>query len=208
MNGQDKLIYVGDPMCSWCYGFAPQLDKLVEQYNGKLEIELVTGGLRAYNQTPIHEMKDFLKEHWEDVNKATQQPFRYEILDNTKVIYDTEPACRAMVVIRNMNPKKEFEFFKRSQQAFYFHNKDLGVADSYYTVLEQLGLDKIDFTKRFNSEEYKNLVKEDFRRAGELGVQGFPSLLFESGGKITVLSRGYTTAENVIELISAAMEQN
>lgn len=23
-----EVIYVGDPMCSWCYGIAPELDKL------------------------------------------------------------------------------------------------------------------------------------------------------------------------------------
>lgn len=23
------LVYVGDPMCSWCYGFGPRLDALL-----------------------------------------------------------------------------------------------------------------------------------------------------------------------------------
>ena len=207
MKGQEKLIYVGDPMCSWCYGFAPQLDKLVEQYKSKMDIELVTGGLRPYNQTPINEMKEFLTGHWQEVNKRTQQPFNYDILNSQDLTYDTEPSCRAVVVVRHMNPKKEFEFFKIIQEAFYNQNKDLRKVESYYPILDKLGLDKEEFKKRFTSEEYKKLVQKDFERAGALGVRGFPSLLLELNGKLIVLSRGYTTAEEIEELIRSALQQ-
>lgn len=27
-NNKPALIYIGDPLCSWCYGIAPELDKL------------------------------------------------------------------------------------------------------------------------------------------------------------------------------------
>ena len=206
MKGQEKLIYVGDPMCSWCYGFAPQLDKIVEQYKSKMDIELVTGGLRPYNQTPIQEMKEFLSGHWQEVHKRTQQAFNYDILNRPDLTYDTEPGCRAVVVVRYMDPKKEFEFFKLIQEAFYYQNKDLGKVESYYPILDKLGLNKEDFKTRFISEEYKQLVRKDFERAGVLGVRGFPSLLLESNGKRIVLTRGYTTAEKIEELIRSALK--
>ncbi len=206
MNGQNKLIYVGDPMCSWCYGFAPQLDQIVEKYKGEISIELVSGGLRPYNQTPISEMKDFLTEHWQEVNKRTQQPFTYDILDRADLNYDTEPACRAIVVVRHMNAAKEFEFFHSVQKAFYYENKNLGEVTSYYPILAKLGLDKDDFTAKFNSAEYKELVKKDFERAGTLGVRGFPSVLLEVNGEVRVLSRGYTTAKHLEDLISTALK--
>ena len=31
-----ELIYVGDPMCSWCYGFAAAKKKLEDQCAGRL----------------------------------------------------------------------------------------------------------------------------------------------------------------------------
>ncbi|MFQ5523922.1 MAG: DsbA family protein, partial [Acidimicrobiia bacterium] len=37
-----KLIYVGDPMCSWCWGFAPEIEDLADEY----PVEVVVGGLR------------------------------------------------------------------------------------------------------------------------------------------------------------------
>lgn len=207
MNGQNKLIYVGDPMCSWCYGFAPQLDKLVNKYNSQMEIELVTGGLRPYNEQSMVELKEFLTGHWQEVNKRSKQPFSYDILDREDLSYDTEPACRAVVVVRAMNPKMEFEFFKLTQEAFYYQNKNLGAVETYFPILDKLGLDKGTFEKHFNSEEYKNLVKKDFERASALGVRGFPSTLLEINGERIILSRGYTTAEQIEESIKAALKQ-
>lgn len=207
MSAQEKLIYVGDPMCSWCYGFAPQLEKLVDQHGLEMDVELVTGGLRPYFDKPISEMKDFLSHHWQDVNKASQQAFNYGILDRTDLLYDTEPACRAVVVVRHMDAEKEFKFFKMTQEAFYYHNKDLGLVESYDFILDTLDLDKELFGKRFHSDEYKELVKKDFQRASDLGVQGFPSLLLKSGDKLVVLARGYTSAEQINTAITAALKK-
>jgi len=207
MNAQDKLIYVGDPMCSWCYGFAPQLEAVIEKHQSQMDIELVTGGLRPYFEKPISEMKDFLFQHWKDVNNATQQPFNYDILDRSDINYDTEPSCRAVVVVRSMNPEKEFEFFKMTQEAFYYDNKNLSAVESYDTILEDLALDKEIFKKRFNANEYKDMVKKDFKRASELGVNSFPSLLLQSGDEVITISTGYKTAEQLNFAIDKALKK-
>ena len=137
-----------------------------------MDIEIVNGDLRPYFDKPITEMKDFLSHHWEDVSKASQQPFNYEILDRADLLYDTEPACRAVVVVRHMNREKELSFFKMIQKAFYFHNKDLRIIENYDSILEALDLDKEVFREGFNYEKYKGLniqigsmVKADKSRA-------------------------------------------
>ena len=44
---QARLLYVMDPMCSWCWGFAPVLDALAEQAGAAgVGVDLVLGGLR------------------------------------------------------------------------------------------------------------------------------------------------------------------
>ncbi len=43
------LAYFADPMCSWCYGFGPQLAKLPERHPDA-RLEPVMGGLRACNR--------------------------------------------------------------------------------------------------------------------------------------------------------------
>ena len=46
------LIYVMDPMCSWCYGFAPVIKRLVAEQEGTLQFKLVMGGLRPGTEKP------------------------------------------------------------------------------------------------------------------------------------------------------------
>ena len=43
-----RLLYVMDPMCSWCWGFAPVAEALVKQAQAVgVEMHLVVGGLRT-----------------------------------------------------------------------------------------------------------------------------------------------------------------
>lgn len=206
LKGQNKIIYVGDPMCSWCYGFAPELEKVINKFNQEVEVEVVTGGLRPYFDQSIADMKDFLKGHWEDVNKASGQIFNYGILDQRDLIYDTEPSCRAVVVVRHINPAKKFEFFKLVQEAFYFHNKDLRQVSSYEPILTSLDIDKELFKQYFESEKFKTLVKADFQRATNLGVRGFPTVLLQTNEGVSILSREYITSESLSQLIESKLD--
>ncbi len=54
----NKLIYFGDPMCSWCYGFAPELKEIISNLP-EVEFQLILGGLRPYGKEPIKGMKKF-----------------------------------------------------------------------------------------------------------------------------------------------------
>jgi protein-disulfide isomerase-like protein with CxxC motif len=49
-----QLIYVADPMCSWCYGFGPELQALLEMMPDA-NLDIIVGGLRAYNQEVMSE---------------------------------------------------------------------------------------------------------------------------------------------------------
>lgn len=198
---ETKIIYVGDPMCSWCYGIAPEYTKLLEKYEGSLDFELVMGGLRPYNTQVMPELRDFLKEHWHEVHERSGQAFNYGILDDASITYDTEPPSRATVVVRELSPAKEIEFFKKAQVLFYKENKNMHLAESYYKLLDELGIDKEAFTSMFNSEEMKLKIKEDFMRAGELGVNSFPTILVEHEGKFYAIAKGYSTADKMIDRV-------
>ncbi len=200
-----KLIYVGDPMCSWCYGISEELSEVEKEFKGKVNFELVMGGLRPYNTQTMSELKDFLSHHWKDVYKASKQPFNYDVLD-TSITYDTEPPCRANVVVRELAPEQSFAFFKACQRAFYFENKNMHLSESYHDILKELKIDVEQFDKLFASEEMKNLVRKDFERSAEWGVQGFPTLILQQGDNLTLITNGYTDSETMIKRIEAALK--
>lgn len=205
LMGQNKLIYVGDPMCSWCYGFSPELVEIVEAQKETLDLEIVMGGLRPYNKESMTDLKSFLTHHWEDVHQASGQEFSYSILDRSDLKYDTEPPSRATIVVRAMAPEKELSFFKKIQTAFYFDNLDMNQASSYHSILKTLELDTEEFDRLFESKVYKHEIKKDFERANLLGVNSFPTMLVEVDGKVTIVARGYAKAADVNKAIDKIM---
>jgi len=132
-NSKATLIYIGDPMCSWCYGFAPEIEK-IEQHFGELNFEVVLGGLRPYSKQTMSELSDFLKEHWLEIEEETHQPFGYDILEKSDYVYDTEPASRAVEVARQMKPAVTLTFFKAVQTAFYHQNKSTHDINTYLDI--------------------------------------------------------------------------
>ena len=47
-----RLLYVVDPMCSWCYGFAPVLDAVRGKLRADVSMDLVMGGLAPDSDAP------------------------------------------------------------------------------------------------------------------------------------------------------------
>lgn len=202
---KDTLIYVGDPLCSWCYGFAPELEVLMEQ-NPTMEFKLVLGGLRPFGTEKIVEMKDFLTHHWEQVHARTNQPFSYDILNLEGFLYDTEPASRAVVTVRHMKPSLELAYFKAVQQAFYQENLDVCSAAVLADLAEQVGVDRISFLTNFNTDKMKHETTNDFRLAAQMGIKGFPSVLLKAKGQVYQLSNGYQKAEVLQGLVQQQLK--
>ncbi|KRT58921.1 hypothetical protein Ga0076813_14514, partial [endosymbiont of Ridgeia piscesae] len=47
------LFYIHDPMCSWCWAFAPVLDKLQRQLPAEIRFTRLLGGLAPDNPAPM-----------------------------------------------------------------------------------------------------------------------------------------------------------
>lgn len=202
------LIYIGDPMCSWCYGFSPELSKVMDNLEKGVDLRLVMGGLRPYNTETMKELGDFLNGHWKEVQERSGQSFGYDILKDHSFIYDTEPPSRAVLVVRKLNPEKEFAFFKAVQTAFYADNKNTHLVDTYMELAEQMDIDPTAFKTAFESEEMKDAVRRDFEWAAEMGVRGFPTLLLQIGEKYHLIANGYRKAEQVEMVIKEQIKQN
>ncbi len=205
---QDKptLIYVGDPMCSWCYGFSPEFSEAVDKLGETIELEMVMGGLRPYNTQTMKDLDDFLTHHWEEVSERSGQPFKYDILKDYTFVYDTEPACRAVCVVRDLAPEKELAFFKAIQTAFYYENKNTGAIDTYLDICKKMDINPKAFLTAFDSDKMKNAVREDFTVSAEMGVRGFPTVILKKDGKYIMIANGYTTAENVMQKVNLFLD--
>ena len=48
-----RLLYFADTMCSWCYGFAPEMAEVLEAVGDRAELILFSGGLCPFQKEPM-----------------------------------------------------------------------------------------------------------------------------------------------------------
>lgn len=199
---RDTLIYIGDPMCAWCYGFAPELDKVRDSFPN-VPFEMVMGGLRAGGTEKMIEIRDYLKHHWLEVQRATGRRFNYAIFSKTEITYDTEPACRAVIIAGRMKPELKYEYFKAVQESFYIHNNLPNDKDTYINIAERMGIDPAAFHKKFDNKQMQMDAFSEFDLAASMGITSFPVLIAKINGKLYMAANGYQSADRVIALLKA-----
>ena len=204
-----KLIFVGDPMCSWCYGFGKEMSAIAQSLPD-LEVQVVVGGMAAGSTQVLDDAgKQFRLTHWARVEQMSGAEFNREaLMARENFVYDTEPVCRAVVTARTIAPGVDvLKVFRAFQRAFYVDGLD--TTDG--SVLAEVGAKAIAeqgiattadaFFEAFTSDQVIDATQRDFELTRRLGVRGFPSLFVEIDGKIGQLSSGYTTAEQVTQAL-------
>ena len=202
MSPPVELIYVGDPMCSWCWGFAPEIEDLARDH----PVEVVVGGLRPGPAAqPLEErLAGFLEHHWVEIAERTGQPFDTGFLDRRDDwVYDTEPAAIAVTVMREMNPRRTLDYFTTVQESFYARGVDVTNFEELTDLTAGYEVDRIEFHDRLVSDEAKKQAWADFSRARNWGIGGFPTLIADlPDGRLALLSRGWSPATVIRERIS------
>lgn len=207
-NHTKQLIYIADPMCSWCYGFAPTIGAIEDALGPRLPITLLMGGLRAGNRKPTTTPEaDAIRAHWRRVQQATGQPFDFEFFENRNFVYDTEPACRAVVTMRLLNPKLALPYLHRIQRAFYAELQDTTKTEVLANLAADMGVDRQAFLTEIRSAEARDATLQDFVTAQRTGIKGFPTLLVgptESG--FLIVTEGFRPPEGLIPSLESWLE--
>ena len=204
-NSPVSLIYVGDPLCSWCYGFGVPLGQLLARFPD-LTVQLVLGGLRAYNTQVMDEaLKAKLRVGWAEVGRRSGQPFADALFDRQDFIYDTEPACRAVVTVRSHAPELALSMYHAIQHAFYAQGRDVTKAAVLAEVWDEVhgkamkSWGHIDFLRDFDSEAMRQETRADFEQAQRWGIRGFPALIAVIAGQGHLVTNGYAEADTLAE---------
>lgn len=198
------FIYFADPMCSWCWGFAPVIDQLNAAYGEALPIRLVLGGLRPGTEQVMHQAaKASTRTHWEHVHEASGQSFDYSFFDRQDFIYDTDPAAKATVLVRRQRPDLALAFLKRAQQAFYAENQDVTKPAVLAALAAEFGFDAAAFEAGLGAEDLKHETWRDYATSQRAGVKGFPTLIAgpNADGTFGLVTSGFQPAEHILPAI-------
>lgn len=198
LNDDLEIIYIGDPMCSWCYGFSPVIQSLYKSFRDRVKFTMRMGGLHPGNDYIVDQKyRDFLVGHWQEVENRTGQVFSFDNLAELGWIYDTEKACRAVVVLRKLKPEDEFAYFAKIQEGFYRYDRDPHDPMTFASAAKEFGVDQDTFLELYNDPASSQKTWDEFGWAQSLGVRGFPTVLVRDGEEYALLTNGYQPLEQL-----------
>jgi putative protein-disulfide isomerase len=201
-----EVIYVGDPMCSWCWGVAPAMHQIAARDD--VDLRVIVGGLRpGPNARPLDDaMRQELAHHWEKVASVSGQPFDNKALGRSGWVYDTELPAIAVTTMRRLSPADTLGFFTHLQKSFYADGVDITDPEEYPGLVAGYDVDFGRFMEELGSEEARTIAWHEFAEARELGVAGFPTVLLRIDDKIQVLTRGYASLEHFDNVLAHWVE--
>jgi putative protein-disulfide isomerase len=195
---KNQYLFVIDPMCSWCHGFHPVMEAMRAEYSDRYDFSLVVGGLRTKGAMAWDETtKARLKATWRQVAETTGQRFTEKLFERERFEYDTYPACKAVVTVRELwGESASFAYLGRIQNAFYLEGADITMLQVLKRWIDPEKQEA--FAAFFESERAEQLMQHDFSKARAMGANVFPSVVrIDSDGHM-VCTKGFQRIDEII----------
>jgi len=187
----NKLIYVHDPMCSWCWGYKPTWQKLESALANILPIEYRIGGLAADSDQPMSaDMQLQLQGIWQNISNQLGTEFNFNFWRECQPRRSTYPSCRAALIARSFN--KEPQMIDAIQQAYYLQAQNPSDEAVLIQLSEQISLDASLFSQYLHSNELKRRFDDELNYVRSLPIQGFPSLVLIKNNSAYPIAINYT----------------
>jgi putative protein-disulfide isomerase len=194
----NALIYIMDPMCSWCWAFAPQLQAVRERFPG-LPVSYIMGGLAADCADPMPApLAQQIQSTWHQIETRTGTAFNHAFWTRNSPRRATFDACRAVIAATRIRPDAQEAMIQAIQEGYYLQAKNPSDRSVLVQMAQQIGLDAQRFADYLADDMTQGMLQQHLAIKGSLGVQGFPTLLLQQGEELHWLSTGYRQADGVI----------
>lgn len=205
MNGMQKVYYVGDPMCSWCWGFHPVLMAVKDALPADVPLVYVMGGLARDSDEPMpEETKAYVKSAWQAVTAETGATFNWEFWEKCEPRRSTYPACRAFYAAKKQN--QGVAMYEAIQRAYYQEARNPSDVETLVAVAGEIGLDTERFAADLGSEAVEQEMQDGFNVRRSFNANEFPSLVFQKGDSVQFLVKGSDPTEVVLKRLENALE--
>lgn len=207
INHEGTLLFMTDPICSWCWGTLPEILKLKATFGERLDFQLRCAGLQVGSMKPLTEahIAD-LQTLWRSVAETTGQQFAYTLPRDETFIYHSELACRALQIARRALDHEPWDVFHNMQRAFYVDGLNLGDLDVLFELSANIGLTRSEFDDAIRSDEITDKTRAEFAWCNKRGTQALPTLFLDMGNGPKLVCGGYATAEYLIPEISSRLK--
>jgi len=214
VSARYAVRYLMDPLCGWCYGAAPAVQKLRNVPGVQLEIAptgLFAGaGSRAMDA-------DFAAYAWsndERIESLTGQRFtpryRSEVLGKHGQRFDSGPATLALTAVQRTAPEREFDALRAIQEARYVDGLDTTDQTVLAELLRGLQLDAaaqlLLQTDAALTTATRDRIADAQRDMQQLGAQGVPALVLvgDQGRRLVRGNALYGSLDSLLAQLQAS----
>lgn len=196
-----RVVFVTDPMCSWCWGMADDFDKSLQTLDEQVDFDLMLGGINTHGTQPIGDYgRRFLFRLWREVADTTGQKFGFQLPD--EYIHNSARTCLAIEAMRELSGTIPFGYLHSLQRRFFVYAEDITQEQLLVTQAVDFGADETLFRQIMNAPGTLERVRFQFENATLFGTQALPSLLVEQDGRLQLLAGGYVDAEMFKQIIT------
>jgi len=195
------LLYVHDPMCSWCWAYRPTHAVLMEALQHlPIEVVNVLGGLAPDSDDPMPiDMQAMLQNTWRRIEQQVGTTFNYDFWRDCKPRRSTYPACRAVLAAKAQDAEEAM--IHAIQEAYYLRAMNPSDNSTLVALAEELGLDSAAFADALSSARTQAELLKDITFARQLPIQGFPSLVLTHKGTYHPIRLDYHSAETSLKQV-------
>ncbi len=199
------LYYVADPMCSWCWGFQPVLEKVKEAVPKELSPVYIMGGLaRDTDDLMPDAMQAHIQRAWREVAVITGASFNWDFWEKCTPRRCTYPSCRAFYAAQNQGAGTAM--YEAIQRAYYREARNPSDVEVLVALAGEIGLDTQRFAQDLASPEIEQQMQDGFNIRRSMNANQFPSLVIRNNASVTFITRGYNDAETVLAYLQAALK--
>ncbi len=199
------LYYIHDPMCSWCWGFQKTWIALQQSLPKAIQIRYVLGGLAADSDEPMSiDMRHYIQSQWRKIQQRIPGvEFNQDFWHLCQPRRSTYPACRAVIAAKHQNPALEVPMIQAIQQAYYLQAKNPSEDTTLVDLAKTLNLNIEQFSQDLNASQTQQQLEDDRQLARDLGVNSFPSLVFEREQGRKIIAIDYNDPQSMLAQILA-----
>lgn len=191
-----ELIYVADPMCSWCWGYHPVISAVHDAVD--VPVRYVMGGLARDSDEPMpQEIRSYIQDQWRKVTAETGATFNWDFWDVCQPRRSTYPACRAVIAAGFQDRMRDM--FEAVQRAYYQDARNPSDLSTLSAVASEIGLDVEQFNRDVASDEAEQALQDGFNVRRSINANEFPSLVVVTNDdRVVWLTKGYADASSVL----------
>lgn len=193
-----QLLYVMDPMCGWCYGFQPELERFLNSYPTAM-VDWVMGGLAPDTTEPMPEsLRQTISSYWYQIEERSEVSFNHDFWTLNTPYRSTYLACRAVITAERLKQGSSADMAKAIQSAYYQQAKNPSLEETLVACAASIGLDQTQFQDGLTSKETETMFQQHLAISQQFQVTGFPALFYINEEKLVYpLALGFCKAKDL-----------